>query len=359
MPFALRYQIEEPSGGTVDYDFAHLDGGSYAGPQISLGWEVGNAATQTYWCRWSDLDAFMFAVIGQNDVDTEAGGRGRWLRHLPHKFPFSSLSNLYASRITSVVGIPGPNPDFDPTDTEDAVNFSDYPQIDADGKIQFLYAGVTVQYEPSPWPMLTDAQIVQNQPPSGGKIDGVAAPSQEFEEWQRFVTVRKVPRLEWFQVQAGTLFWVDTPVKAGDSRDPLPHNFINLREETIDYIVTVYRLPSPIKSPQDYIGYINAYSEFLKGHPQVPTDGFDHSTMLLTGIQEHIYPVAFTSVQYYQYDLMFSFKVNGWNKTRRIRPSDTPPTFNFNSFTIDGGTPSSTNVVYRPADVRRLFLPGA
>jgi hypothetical protein len=350
MPIALPLEIEEPSGGTVNYQIAHLAEDAYVGPELALGWEQGNAAAMSFFCNWDDLDAFIPAILGENEASEETGVDGRWYRHLPHQYPTFFTQNLYASRIISLKGIPGPNPDFDPTQAEDTTNFKNYPRVNSEGRVEYLQALVTVQYEPALWPM-TEDEDVPNLSSGGGEA--------VYAEWERFVTVRKNPRLEWFEVPGGHLYWVESPEKTGDGRSSLPHNFFNVREETTDYLITLHRIPSPITSPQTFIGNVNQYASFMTGHPQVPSGGFDAQTMLLTGMQEHIFAVAHTDIKYYTYEFLFSFKSNGWNKTRWARIDLTPPTFDYTSFTLDGKAPTSTNVIYRAADMRLLFLPGA
>lgn len=345
MNLELPFEIEEPSGGTVPYQVAHINEDTYAGPEISLGYEQGNSASQTYWCNWDDLDAFTFAILGLTEEDTESS-QAQWRRWLPHKYIVPAFGNFYASNITGVKGIPGPNPNYNPgTDDPDQAYL---PQFDGT-ELRFRWAAVTVQYTPTPWPMLTDEQIGTDE---RNGVD-VAA------EWRRFVTIRKMPRFEFQDIahQAGLCFWVNTPPNG--ATNAVPGTAVKVRSESTDYVVTLHRLSRPITFPSSYMGYTNLYDGFLDGHPQAPAGGFDEDTMQLTGVQEYIFPVAFTDILYYSYDFLFLHKPNTHHRVPR--PDLSPPTFDYTDFTLDGNAivaGDDSNRLIKMIDMRYLFLPG-
>ncbi len=329
----LDLTIEAPDGSDISYGIAHLSNGSYAGVNVSGSWDTPGAASLTYWCDWDDVENFIFAMIGLNEV-IEEGANTRYSRFLPHQYPVSFAKNLWGTRISNVRGIPGEY-------TNSSGTVIHYP-IFENGKIKYRYAEVTVEYESVLWEMLSDADTPYDQ------------------EWMRFTTVQKTPRLDYIQAQVGSFYWIDSPEVSRQTALPHP---LPLREESMDYIVTFHRCPEPFLNPFDYVGYANSFDQFLAGHPQVPADGFDAQTMQLVGMGEIIRPVAFTDVIYYDYQYFFKNQPNGFNKIRKV----TPTTFNYTAFSLDGLTPSAPTIgspttgnatrAIKLQDLSLLFLP--
>lgn len=298
---ALDYEIEVPNGGTVSFGIAHLHEGGYAGVSSSCSWDQGSIATITYWCYWSDLNQFIKAIVGDNDVVPEGAGN-RYSRFLPHRYPISALPNLYGTKIVDIKGIPGESTENDIITT--------YPRFSNDG-LSYRYAAVVAQYEPLPFPLLND-----NQTPWD-------------EEWRRFTSITKAPRLEFLNTKIAAYKWLSdqTPLDTG----------IFIREQSVDYIVTHHRVPEAFFNPASYIGYANLEDGFLAGHPQVPTAGFSANTMCLMGVQEVVKAVAFTDNLLYDYIYFFKYQPNGFHKTKRI----TAASFDYAEFSLDGTTPAA------------------
>lgn len=322
----LDQSIEAPNGSDIAYGIAHLHEGSYAGVNVTGSWEQSGSASLTYWCAWSDVGQFIKAMIGENTVADE-GGTNRYSRFLPHAYPVNFAYNLWGSRISNVKGIPG-------DDTVDGVAVH-YPQFN-NNNIEYRYAAVTVEYESVPWPMLTDEQTPYNK------------------EWMRFTTIQKTPRLEYIQARLGVFRWVETPPNPDLAKRPPMDSPIPLREQSIDYIVTLHRVPEPFLNPFDYIGYANSNALFLAGHPQVEENGFDINQMQLMGVGEVIKPVAFTDILLYDYQYYFQARPNGFNKVRWIRPTSV----DYTEFSLDGKVPTSNDTRAVPlTDLAALFLP--
>lgn len=303
MAIPLDLTIDSPDGGApISYAFLHLKDGGYAGVSVSASWEQGSVGTAVYVCLWSDLSNFILAMVGNNTVIPD-GSDTRYSRTLPHRYPISALPNLYGTKIIDVKGVPGEVVESDGTTTI-------YPKINSDG-IQYRYAEVTVQYEPVPYPLKTDTEVAATQ------------------EWKRFTSIRKAPRLEFLNTKIAQFKWVSdqNPVDTG----------IFLREQSVDYIVTFHRVPEPFFNPADFIGYANVYDGFLAGHPQVPTAGFLAQTMCLMGVEEIIKAVAFTDILLYDYVFYFKYMPNGFHKTRRITASS----FDYAEFSLTGATPAA------------------
>lgn len=317
----LDQTIEAPDGTDLSYGIAHLHEGQYASIDLACSWDYSASANITYWCYWADLLSFINTMLGTNEV-IEEGGTKRYSRFLPHRFP-GTLQNLWASRILSIKGIAGEE-DVDGTLVR-------YPRFSTDG-ISFYYAAVTVQYEPSPWPMKTDTEVEPD------------------EEWNRFTTIQKTPRLDYITYPANTFRFVGLDAA-------VPHG-LPLREQSVDYLVTFHRVPEAFFNPADYIGYANSSAGFLAGHPQVPTAGFAANTMQLMGVQEIIKPVAFTDDVLYDFQYFFQYRPNGFNKIRFANTN--AKTFNYTEFSLDGIVPVSNATRAVPLiDMALLFQPNA
>jgi hypothetical protein len=356
MPLNLNLTIENPYGGEdLSYAIAHLIDKSYAGPEIAMSWEQSAQASLTFFCNWTDLGDFIVAMLGDCVVEAEGENR-RYVRHLPHRFPAVAFPNLWATRVTRIVGLPGRDPDWEYDSSEDTdatayaptADFSraHLPQLPLGSNLVYRYAAVTVQYEAMPFEIKKDSAVPYDK------------------EWLRFTTIQKVPRLEFINIQGRILYWIDTP-EANDIKKAsgLPHN-IPLRDESIDYVVTLHRIPEPFFNPQSYVGFVNSENDFLAGHPQIEAEGsevgLEKETMLLVGISERIIPVAWTKKNYYDFSYYFTYKPNTHNKARRINDKVEPPTFAYNGFSLDGKTPSSNDTrVFKSTTMSSLFLPNS
>lgn len=340
MAIALDLTIQSPtSGNDISFGIAHLHENNYAGPEITCSWDYAASATLTYWCLWADLHDFIEAMLGRNTVDFDNNGNRRYLRSLPHKYPTLAgvLPNLWASKIISIRGLPG-------RDDQTTANQTSviYPRMEDGSYIVYYYAAITVQYEPSPWPMKSDAEVPFN------------------EEWKRFTTIQKTPRLDFITTQNGMFRWVDRPVDPDFAKREILSVPPALREQCVDYIVTFHRCPEAFYNPADFIGFANNSDGFLAGHPQAPTLGFQENTMCLMGMQEVIKAVAFTDTVLYDFHYFFQHRPNGWDKVRRAKPKDKPPTYDYHEFSLDGGIPVDNSTRAVPlTDLSVLFQPNA
>lgn len=318
----LDHALIDPDGNDVECAIAHLKNKSYQSLKASTSWDYGASGEVTFWCKWEDLDRFIETVLGRNAVETISGNK-RFVRTLPHKYPAFFFRNMWASKIVDITGIPGEQTiDSEPVE---------YPRIAEGGQVEYYYAEVVVEYEPVAWPMLEDSEVAYN------------------EEWKRFTTIQKTPRLDYNTFAVGTFRFIS-------DQGAVPHG-LPLREESVDYLVTFHRCPEAFFNPGDFIGKANDADGFLAGHPQVPTAGFLKNTMQLIGMGEIIKPVAFTEDVYYEYQYFFQYRPNGFNKIRRNVGNTT---FNYEEFSLDGATPvdNSTRAVALD-DLTQLFQPNA
>jgi hypothetical protein len=335
MSIPLDFTIDASTGEDIAYGIAELHQGSKTGINASCSYDAGDSASLTLWCDFQDLEVFITTILGENSVIPIDDINNRYSRFLPHKYPLSFTKNMWANRIVNIQGIPGQR-------TVDDVVVT-YPRMNG-LNLEYRYAAVQVEYQPVPWPMLTDAEVDRDK------------------EWQRFTTVVKTPRLDYLQVATGTFKWIT---------DQKPMNqSVPLREESMDYIVTFHRCPEAFLNPFDYIGYANSFNGFLAGHPQTPADGFPAQTMQLIGVGEVIRPVAFTDNLWFDYQFYFRNQPNGFHKTRRVIIG-TPSSYNYTEFSLDGitpATPTRTPDPYDPTkgndtravklqDLEALFLP--
>jgi hypothetical protein len=221
MAINLNLEIEAPDAGLIPYSIAHLIDKSYAGPDLAMSWEQGGSASLTFFCYWEDLEDFITAILGDCRVED-----GRYTRWVPHQFPTPFFPNLWASKVTRIVGIPGPDPEwsYDATlDTTASRNApaadhprSHYPKMDDNGHLSYLYAAVTVQYESVIFPIKSDEQT----------------PSTK--EWLRFTSIQKVPRLEFLNIQGRVLYWIDDPeAKNIDAARRCPTTFLYVTSPSI------------------------------------------------------------------------------------------------------------------------------
>lgn len=322
----LDHTIEAPDGSDISFGYAHFHEGGYAGVNVSGSWDQAGSGSLTYWCEWEDLDQFIYCMIGQNTVEDD-GVNTRYSRFLPHKYPIRCAKNLWGTRISNIKGIPGEG-------TADG-EIVQYPII-SEGLIEYRYAAVTVEYESCLWTMQTDEQTPYDK------------------EWQRFTTVVKTPRLDYIQTRLGIFHWIEAPPKPDLKDRPAMDSPLPLREQSVDYIVTLHRCPEPFRNPLDYIGYANSNAQFLAGQFQLDDEGFDINTIQLMGVGETIKPVAFTEDILYDHHLYFQYRPNGFDKVRWIRPTSVA----YNAFSLDGLVPTTNATRAVPtADLAALFLP--
>lgn len=350
MALELPLTIESPDGTEVNYQISYMAANTVTVPRLEIGYDA-STADVTYWCRGDQLDQFLFSMLGQDNVDTEPDAKypgisERLFRYLPQQLPIYNMNgNMWASKAVNIQGIPGKRIDYDEWNgtgeriyvENDEFEPLEYPIYNgARNDIEYAYYEVTIKFEPVPYPVLTDEETPRTQ------------------EWLRFTSIRRTPRLEYLNVQGNIMFWIDSPVKS--SPEPLPHN-VPIRDQSIDYIVTWHRLPFPITDFPSYAGYANSLDGFLDGHPQAPIGGFSKERMLLVGVTENIKPIWYTQNHYYEYQMYFTDRFNGHNQARRPNRTTTPATFDYNAFSVDGKTPATNATrIVKLANMNQLFL---
>lgn len=350
---ALTLTLEDDRYGlSIPYAPHHLVEDGYAGPSGNLGYETGSNVSATYVVPWKYLKRFCQLMLGDNYSEDN-----RLNRILPHYyngvFDDGYFGNLWATSIQSIKGIPGPDPYISDL-SGDPVTRPSYPTDYEDTAYQgvyYAYASVTVGYSPLPYMLRNDEDTPSNK------------------EWLRYTTVQRTPKVEFLQVQGGSYYWVDSPVASSPVPVPFP---LPIRDQSTDYVVTWHRVPFCITDFDAFIGYANSVDEFLKGHPQCPTNGFDKDRMLLVGVQETLIPHPWdknyiqidddgddwTSEQLYTYSFFFQDKFNGHNKALRRVPSGAPSgvTLVYNEYSMTGATATgNTNRVIKHANMANLF----
>jgi len=331
MAIALDHEIETPDGNTVAYGLAQQHESGSTPLNVKVSWEQSASSSVTYWCNWVDIQQFMLTMVG----DVEIGDDDEiYHRFLPHKLPSPSFYNLWCTGV-DIAGIPG----TDSTTTPGTPIIM--PTYDDLKKLQYRYAKVTANYEPAVYPIKSNEDTTN--------------------EWERFTSITKTPRLEFLTVNVGSFYWIDQVEKVRGSALPHP---LPIREQSVDWIVTWHRVPEAFFNPSDYIGYTNDADGFLAGHPQVRSDGFPKDTMLLLGINEIILPTCFREEPYYTYQYLFQERTNTHNKVRRYRNKDAagnllnPPTYEYNGFSLDGLTPTTNATrVFKQTGMSALFRP--
>lgn len=343
----LDLELEDPQNGIpIAYQLYHLVEDGYAGPSGGLGYESGSSKVVTYITPWETHSRFCQLMLGVNYTDME-GSNLRLFRSSPHAYPVYNYNNMWATAIQNVSGIPGPDPyEYVSGSSGEMIRRPTYGVVANDtsfgNQLKYAYAKVSVLYQPLPYVILPEEDVAYNQ------------------EWKRFTTIQRTPRVEFLQVTGGYMYWVDDPVKS--SPDIVPHP-TPIRDQSVDYVVTWHRVPFVIKDFDTYIGKANSKIEFLKGHVQAPTDGFGIDRMLLVGVQETLIPHPWTTgtfEQLYNYSFFFQDKFNGHNKALRRQGSGTGTTFNYNEFSFTGASPAAEDAgnpkrAIKHADMGLLF----
>lgn len=362
----LTFDLDDvQGGGTIPYCPYHLVEDGYAGPTGNLGLESGSSFLMTYICPWKNHPRFCKILLGLNYLgdevtvqDEEGSGSSqinRLSRTPPHKLPIDGqdqafgYGNFYATEIVSITGIAGPDPyEYVTGSSGPKISRPTFGTVDNDNSygngLKYAYAKVTVRYQPLPYPALEDEHTPWD------------------EEWIRFTTVQRTPRVELIQVQAGTLKWIDSPVKA--QPEIVPHA-MPIRDQSVDYVVTWHRVPFVIKDFESFIGYANSNTDFLIGHPQVPATGFAIDRMLLVGVQEILIPQPWSSdelLQLYTYSFFFQDRFNGHNWALRRQGAGDATTFDYYGFSFTGAEPTAglagnSQRAIKHRDMSRLFYP--
>lgn len=349
----LTFELEDPRLGTpIPYCPYHQVEDSYAGPVLQIGYESGSSAMLTYITPWQYMPRFCQLILGDNYVDSD-GTQNRLYRTRPHTLPIYSstdevsavdtFTNFFATSITQISGVPGPDPYYPVSGTK--ITRPTMGAVTGDDSLgvglKYAYAKVTVQYAPLPYAIQKDEDVAYN------------------EEWKRFVTVQRTPRVEFLNVLAGQMKWTTAPVAVVPTGTPI-------RDESIDYVVTWHRVPFVITDYSSFIGYANSADNFLQGHPQVPTAGFSKDQMLLVGVQETLIPQPWSlgnSTLLFNYSFFFQFKQNGHNSGIRIRnPGQATATVAYEPFSLTGSVPadgvgSNSARAVKHAVMANLFLP--
>lgn len=359
------FTIVDPTDGLeIPYLPHHLVGDSPAGPSFSGGYEQGFTATMTFITPSKTHARFCQLMLGKNYLGHD-GTRFRMYRHLPHKLPLEGddtrifgYRNMYASGIQNVGFIGGPDPyHYVSGSSGEKIRRPTFGNISNDyqsDSLKYAYAVVTVLYTPMPYNILPDEEVAYN------------------EEYKRFTTIQKVPRVEFLNVKAGTLKWIDAPPLAEPS--PVEDDRVPIRDGTTDYVVTFHRIPWCISSYGTLIGSSNSNGNFLDGMRVVPSGGFDIDTMLLTNIQEVQLLDAFEDMFdvgnpeaselgfLFTYNFFFQYKPNGHNAAlrRKLDKATNLYEFDYNKFSFTGkdpaaGTAGNVHRAIKQGDMTRLF----
>lgn len=318
---------------------------------MQIGYESGSSATMTYITPWQYMPRFCQLILGDNYVDSD-GANDRLYRTQPHTLPIYSstdevgavdaFTNFYAVHIPQITGIPGPDPYYPVSGTK--ITRPTMGAVSGDDSIgvglKYAYAKVSVQYAPLPYAVKKDEDVSRAQ------------------EWKRFVTVQRTPRVEFIQVLPGQLMWTTDPKSVVPLKTPT-------RDESIDYVVTWHRVPFVITDYSSFIGYANSADGFMQGHPQVPTAGFGKDQMLLVGVQETLVPQPWSlgnSTLLFNYSFFFQFKQNGHNAGLRLRNPGPTATLGYEPYSLTGDVPAdgvagNAKRAIKQVDMADLFLP--
>lgn len=348
---ASDFTLDDPIDGTsIAYLPYHLVGDSPAGPTISGSYEAGFTATMTYIVASVTHARFIQLMLGISYVDTDLdapAGNLRLFRTLPHQLPIEgdggripAYKNMFASGVQNISFIGGPDPiEYISGSSGEKIRRPTFGFISNDTQagnvLKYAYAVVTIQYTPYPYPLLTD----ENTPSS--------------KEWLRFTTIQRVPRIEFLNVKAGTLKWIDAPAL----KEPVPveDDRVPIRDGSTDYVVTWHRVPFCFRDFGNFIGHSNADGNFLEGVLQAPSGGFDVDTMLLHNVQETLIPNPWGDMLkwdgedptrlglLFNYNFFFQYKPNGHNAAirRQVDKVTNQYKFEYNKFSFTGKDPAA------------------
>jgi hypothetical protein len=337
----LIASIQHPvTGADIPYGILGLKKDSPSSPAGSFSLDGNAGVTLTLLCRWAQLADFCHAALGVNYVDEE-GDATRLFRSTPLRCPIRGLTTCFAVRVSSFEGIAGDA--YTSTQSGGAVdpdtrielpvwnagtqlyflNGDDTPfLLSSTNYIEYEFAEVVMEFAPLPYKVLADSEVAAD------------------EEWLRFTTVERTPRVELLNVKAGTLKWIDDPPL--EKPQPVPTD-VPIRVQAIDYVVTWHRVPFVITDLDAYVGFANSADRFLAGHFKVPTDGFAKDRMLLLGFREVDVPQPFgvTSTQQanlYTYQFFFQDRANKHNNSLRRKGAEPngPFTFEHNDYSFTG-----------------------
>jgi hypothetical protein len=354
--------VDTRQGAGIPYGHWYSIEESYAGPSGGLSYENGSAFQLTYITPWVDHHRFCQLILGENYVASD-GTRNRLYRSLPHAYPVHGYTNMFATNITSVSGVPGPDPyEYVEGSSGAFIRRPTFGAVDNDtsiGKLlKYAYAKVTVQYGPYPYPVIGED--------GGGIFDDVAWNK----EWLRFTTVQRTPRVELLKIKTGVLKWTTAPVEVAPIDLPV-------RDQSVDYVVTWHRVPFVISDFDQFIGFSNAYDaasgdealnvKFLDGHPQVPDGGFVADRLLLVGVQETLIPQPWSADfgvnQLYTYAFFFQDKFNGHNAALRLKNiGQATATATYEPYSLTGTVPvagvtENNKRAIKQVAMGNLFLP--
>lgn len=348
---ASDFTLDDPIDGTsIAYLPYHLVGDSPAGPTLSGSYEAGFTATMTYIVASVTHARFIQLMLGISYVDLDpdgAAGTSRLFRTLPHQLPLEGDSgripaykNMFASGVQNISFVAGPDPiEYISGSSGEKIKRPTFGFISNDtyagNVLKYAYAIVTIQYSPYPYPLLDEETVSAT------------------EEWKRFTTLQRVPRIEFLNVKAGTLKWIDAPAL----KEPVPveDDRVPIRDGSIDYVVTWHRVPYCIRDFSGYIGKSNADAGFLEGMLQAPESGFDTDTMLLHNVQETLLPNPWgNSLEWtgedatrlgllFNYNFFFQYKPNGHNAAirRQVDKVTNQYKFEYNKFSFTGKDPAA------------------
>jgi hypothetical protein len=349
----LIKDIQHPiTGAVMDYGILGLAQDTYAGPSLSLSAVSGSSATVNYFCRWSQVAQFCDAALGVSYVDLD-GDSDRLFRSLPLELPIRDMKNMFAVRCGPVTGIPGmawtggtvgvavDEIHLPCWRAGKNLTFQDGFVVSTSDQIEYEFALVPIEFAALPYAALHDGNVPRD------------------EEWRRFTTVERTPRVELLNVKGGTLYWVDDPPLA--QPQPVPTPDIPIRVQSVDYAVTWHQVPFAITDFDAFVGFSNSNDGFLAGHPQVPTNGFDKDRMLLLGVREVLLPHFALPVdsrrKLFQYTFYFQDRANKHNNTLRRKGEGAATTFAYNDYSFTGRV-AETNAqrAIKHANLAQLFL---